>query len=111
MSVQAIHLYILHNSANGKCYVGQTMNMASRYKQHSSKPPTRMQGDVQQFQPFKSFFHMTELDCTNDPFEANRLESHYIRLHNATGPRGYNNLSSKPGSSKKFWFLKNKRLI
>ena len=48
----AIYIYSIRNTANDRGYIGATIDMDRRYKQHKRKPPTRMGPDASLYKPF-----------------------------------------------------------
>ncbi|DBA87964.1 TPA: hypothetical protein ACH3X1_004949 [Trebouxia sp. C0004] len=102
---EPIHVYVLQNVANGRCYVSQAADLAVWFAQHRRKPPTRIKKDVQQYVPFDQFSVMSVLGVVFGKVAADRAEATHIATYAATGSKGYNTLRTASGSSRKYWFL------
>ncbi|DBB01716.1 TPA: hypothetical protein ACH3X1_000341 [Trebouxia sp. C0004] len=69
-----IHVYVLENMANGRCYVGQATSLSTRFVQHRRKPPTRMANDAALHVPFEQYFVMSDLGIVFGKAAADRAE-------------------------------------
>ena len=67
--------------------------------------PLRMQEDACTYLPFEDHFQLAILAESPSPTHDKSLEAHFVRLHDSTGPDGYNNLVGHPTASRKFWAM------
>ncbi len=70
-----------------------------------------MAADAAVHVPFEQCFRMSDLGIVFGKAAADRAEAEHIAKYAATGPAGYNTLSTAPGKSRKYWFLKKRQLI
>jgi len=92
-------------------YIGQTVNLARRLRQHAKAPPGRMSvdmggGEVQT--AFAALVDVATLESRNmTGATADLLEKDYIEQMGALDVRrGYNTLPAAPGRSSSFWARK-----
>ena len=72
-------VYLIKNTDNGRCYVGQTIQLLRcRFRQHMSHPNRRMQPDVRAVPEPDLVFSISALAITDSRSPANHLESRYI---------------------------------
>jgi len=75
--LHCIFLYCLKNMANGKCYIGQTINIPQWYRRQKTSHPSWMRSDVARFLPVEHYLVMDEVyvnDIAADKQHADRLE-------------------------------------
>ncbi len=85
------YIYIIENTANDKCYVGQTADPTRREKQHfrqSSRGQTALKNAMSKYG--KDCFSFTLLEKCNDPAALNEREIYWIKKLNSRSPHGYN---------------------
>ena len=97
-----IGIYKITNKINGKCYIGQSINIKRRWRNHK-KDAFWKNGPDYEYPLYRAFrkygvdnfsFEVLEL-CTQD--ELNQKEIEYILLYNSCGDGGYN--QNEGGSS------------
>ncbi|DBB00153.1 TPA: hypothetical protein ACH3X1_016723 [Trebouxia sp. C0004] len=93
-----IHVYVLENTANGRCYVGQATDLSTRFAQHKRKPPTRMAADAARHVPFEQYFHMSDLGIVFGKAAADCAEAEHIGKYAATAPEAIT-LCAQPQAS------------
>ena len=98
-------VYCLRHRANGRVYLGSTVDLQARLRAHRRQPPRRMRKDAGAG-PFDAVFQVEVLERCDTEAHARHLEEQYIARFEACGPRGYNNLTGTPARSKKFFVLK-----
>ena len=112
LPVTQLHIYVISNSNNSKRYMGQSRNPKQRFRQHMSKPNSRMRQDVHAAQPNPAdTFHLQVLASTTSKSFADSLEAKYIAEYNTVGPGGYNLLRLSGRSSSQFRYLHDKGII
>ena len=70
-----------------------------------------MRADVGHHRPFKKFLNVEILETTNYLHDAYRLEYKLIKQHYTLGRLGYNTLHAHPPHTKKYHYLKRRKLI
>lgn len=84
-------IYVIRNTTNGKCYVGQTwQDVETRWKQH-----LQLAGKCRAIESALSkygadAFTFEVIDEANTENDLNNLEQHYIAELNTMAPKGYN---------------------
>jgi len=105
---------VLTHIRTGKKYVGQTVNMARRLKQHINTPPRRMLKDMgdHEHKNFETYVSVATLEQHNmTKATANLLEAGYITDMGTTDTAvGYNDLPGSPGHSPSFWARRGRQL-
>ena len=90
-----IGIYKITNLINGKCYIGQSVNIRKRFISHKSiayKPKAKSY-DYQLYRAIRKYrwenfyFEILE-ECKLE--ELNEREKYYISKYQAHGPKGYN---------------------
>jgi predicted GIY-YIG superfamily endonuclease len=95
----------------GKHYYGVTSDVERRYDEHALNPPAKMMGSLSDVE-FKEVVRLEVMETFVDLRDAERSEREYITKNHTTDIRnGYNNLSSKPGWSRKWWWLYRRGLL
>lgn len=86
-------MYLLRNKINGKCYVGQTVNLAKRFQKHRDEARHHTSGMAVGFAIEKygwDAFEKYVLEQCSSPEELNAAEEYWIAKHNSIFPHGYN---------------------
>lgn len=99
-----IGIYKITNKVNGKCYIGQSINIASRWKRHKNTAynPNDESYDNPLYQSFRKYgienfsFEILE-ECSKELL--NSKERYWIQYYNSYN-NGYNQTD---GGSEKFW--------
>ncbi|DBA98901.1 TPA: hypothetical protein ACH3X1_014650 [Trebouxia sp. C0004] len=106
-----IHVYVVENTANGRCYVGQATDLSTHalHSTRESRPHKWLQ--MPHYMPFEQYFHMSDLGIVFVKAAADCADAEHIAKYAATGPGGYNTLRTAPGKSRKYWFLEKRNLI
>ena len=89
----------------GRVYVGQSVDAKKRFTQHGSKPPQRMQADVNDYKPWKDNFVLDIVQSVRSE-HANGAERALVSKFDSTGPSGYNTVKGSPTSSRQWWAIK-----
>jgi predicted GIY-YIG superfamily endonuclease len=96
---------------DAKLYFGVSCNPTKRFDGHCSKPPHRMQPYLKG-RDFRFVVHMRVLEEFSTLHDAEKREAELIRTYMTTNIRnGYNTLDSKPGWSRKWWWLHRRGLL
>lgn len=85
-----IGIYKITNKIENKSYIGQSIHIEIRWKQHwynRGKYPTLISQNLSKFDIEDFDFQIIE-ECTEE--ELNVKEEHYIKLFNTFKPFGYN---------------------
>lgn len=90
-----VGIYKITNLLNGKCYIGQSVNIDKRWNTHRTAPfnPNRIDYDTPLYRAMRKYgvnhfqFEVLE-ECPKA--ELNEKEIYYIRLYNSMLPSGYN---------------------
>jgi len=88
-------IYRIAHKLNGMCYIGQSVDIVSRWRQHTT-PNKSCIGQAITAEPDLFTFEILE-ECSKELL--NERECHYIQLYNCIHPLGYNKTSG--GSSSK----------
>lgn len=81
-------IYKITNLVNGKCYIGQSVNIKSRLSTHKGLPTANyMYNDMQEF-GFENFSFETIIICS--PENLNMYEKSCIKHYDCIHPNGYN---------------------
>ena len=97
--------------ANDKIYIGVSTDSLKRFKQHKYHPPTRMRKDAAQYRPWEDFFRLELLMLCISAHEAHRHERTFIRTHKGQTSLAYNTIDGTPYTSRKFWWLRYRKLV
>ncbi len=89
-NAKKVVVYKITCTANGRVYIGQSVDPNCRFKQHAKHPPRRMASDARRYQPFALHF---DLAIVNKE-QASRRERQLIAEFQSTGPNGYNDMRS-----------------
>ena len=110
-------IYVLAHKVTGKMYVGQTVNLRRRMRQHAKKPPARMQDDILddmrtrndngEAYIFEDLVSVATLEAhTMTQATANLLEKRHITdLGTLDKARGYNTLPGPPQLCYSYWAM------
>ena len=103
-------IYSITNTTNGKCYVGMTINLESRWEHHCANKKTEqslVNKDIQSIGADKfDFKHI--MDCFERK-DAAKLEAFFIKDLNSKYPSGYNLTDGGLGSTGRINYNKNSR--
>lgn len=97
-----IYIYKLTCQPTGRVYVGQTVDLQERWRQHSSSPPSRMAADAAAHRPFGKHFLLQVVAEVGSQHSADLTETALIRRHHLTGSRGYNSLDAAPSMCQRY---------
>lgn len=81
-----IGIYKITNTINGKCYIGQSRDIESRWKAHKVRKGTYLYNAFQKYGVENFTFEVLE-ECERE--RLNELEKYYIELYHSFG-EGYN---------------------
>jgi predicted GIY-YIG superfamily endonuclease len=97
-----IYIYFLKCEATGKGYVGQTVDMKARWRQHKAKPPPLWQKDAAAMaSPFTpETCPMKDVAVAATKQQANVLEAQYQLMLKTMHPHGYNDALGDPATSR-----------
>jgi predicted GIY-YIG superfamily endonuclease len=96
---------------DAKSYFGVSNNPAKRFDGHCAHPPYRMRTHLKG-RDFRVVVHMKVLEEFATLHDAEKREADLIRVHKTTKiEHGYNTLDSKPGWSRKWWWLFRRGLL
>jgi predicted GIY-YIG superfamily endonuclease len=96
---------------DAKSYFGVSNNPAKRFDGHCGHPPHRMRTHLQG-RNFRGVVNMKVLEEFGTLRDAEKREAELIRIHKTTNIKyGYNTLGSKPGWSRKWWWLYRRGLL
>lgn len=91
-------VYIIRNKVNGKIYVGSSINIKKRWREHISKLNGKVIDNTRLFRAWKKYgsnsFEFLVVEKVSVLDEILPAEQKWIDLLNATGPLGYNILPS-----------------
>lgn len=82
------YIYIITNNINGKCYIGQTINIERRFREHKnarSKQP--IHSAIRKY-GHENFIFEILLECPRE--STNFFEKAFISSYNSFGESGYN---------------------
>ena len=82
-------IYLITNSINNKCYVGQTIrSFEKRWKEHCKcNDFSALSLAIQKYKP-NNFTHKIIIECDNSELDNNEIK--YIKEYNSLVPNGYN---------------------
>lgn len=81
-----IGIYKITNKINGKCYIGQSRDIESRWRAHKARKGTYIYNAFQKYGVENFTFEVLE-ECEKE--RLNELEKYYIKLYHSFG-EGYN---------------------
>ena len=87
-------IYKIENLLNGKCYIGQSINIESRIAKHKSAKDNFYIHRALRYYGVKNFSFMILEEC--DQKLLDQKEKEYIFIYNSLAPNGYNMI---PGGS------------
>lgn len=90
-------VYIITNLINGKCYVGETMNMKERINRHRSSKTLALHSAISKY-GIDNFNIYVEYFPNFNKKELQQLEEKLIHKCNSLAPNGYNILSKGESS-------------
>lgn len=103
-----IGIYKITNLINNKCYIGQSVNIERRWKEHCRKPnKSKISKAIFDFGKENFSFQILE-ECSTE--ELNKKEQFYIKKFNSIYPNGYN-IEEKSNSNPSISFLKEEIII
>lgn len=79
-------IYRITHKLNGMCYIGQSVDISSRWQQHLTPNKSGI-GTALAKEPELFTFEILE-ECSKE--ELNDREKHYIQVYNCIHPNGYN---------------------
>ena len=83
-----IGIYKITNKINGKVYIGQSIHIERRWKEHCRQSTNSVISDaIKQYGKENFIFEVIE-ECNQE--ELNEKEEYYIQLYNSIVPNGYN---------------------
>jgi predicted GIY-YIG superfamily endonuclease len=99
-------VYMITNIKNNKKYFGISTNPTQRFRQHASRPPSRMVKDLSDVS-FWDIMTCEVIQGYENKRNAERRERQLILQHQTFYAKaGYNILTCKPGWSKLFWLIR-----
>ncbi len=84
-----IYIYIVRNTVNAKCYVGQSKEINRRWKTHKSGNGSKLLASAIKKYGLESF-EFEVIDQRDTQEQADSLETYYIKHYNTLYPTGYN---------------------
>lgn len=88
-------IYRIAHKLNGMCYIGQSVDMVQRWRQHTT-PNKSCIGQAIAAEPDQFTFEILE-ECSKE--ELNSREKFYIQFYNCVHPSGYNKNSGGSSST------------
>ena len=83
-----IGIYCIKNKLNGKCYIGQSIHIEERWKQHIQPSSDSVISNAIHKYGVENFEFTILQQCSQE--ELNKLENEYIQKFNSITPYGYN---------------------
>lgn len=83
----SIGIYKITNKINGKSYIGQSVNIERRFREHCLRAEQQIDQAIQKYGIHNFDFQIIEL-C--DLMELNVREDYYIQYYDTIVPKGYN---------------------
>lgn len=84
----SIGIYKIENLVNGKIYIGQSIHVEKRWKEHCQPSANSLIGmAIQKYGKTNFSFQLLE---EIPPDQLNKREAYYIRYYNSLSPNGYN---------------------
>ena len=93
-----IGIYKITNKINGKVYIGQSINIEKRWKQHINDPGYNIHNAIKKYGK-ENFSFEVLLECPVDMLDV--WESDMINLYDCVAPKGYNIVPNGKGISPK----------
>lgn len=81
-------IYLITNTTNGMCYVGQSVDIIERWKAHSSSKKLSLIGIAINTEGISNFKFEVIEECTKE--QLNEREKFWIEHYNCIHPLGYN---------------------
>ena len=85
-----VGIYKITNKINGKAYIGQSVHIEERWKQHQNHYSNSLIYQAIQKYKVENFIFEVLEECNNDPNILNCREEYWINYFNTVIPNGYN---------------------
>ena len=102
-----IGIYKITNKLNGKVYIGQSINIEKRWRQHISDPGYDIHNAIKKYGK-ENFSFEVLLECPADMLDV--WETDMINLYDCVTPKGYNIVPYGKGTSQKCREMCSKRM-
>lgn len=89
-------IYKIQNQVNNKIYIGQSVNIDRRIKEHRSRSEQQIDLAIKKY-GFDNFVVEIIQEC--EPEQLNELEQYYINYYDCLQPKGYNVAANGYGSA------------
>ena len=102
-----IGIYKITNKLNGKVYIGQSINIEKRWRQHINDPGYNIHNAIKKYGK-ENFSFEVLLECSVDMLDV--WETDMINLYDCVAPKGYNIVPNGKGISPKCREICSKRM-
>jgi predicted GIY-YIG superfamily endonuclease len=101
------YIYRLVNVLNNKSYIGQTISLLERMRQHNRKPPLKMRKIMVGVDSIFKLFTLHILFLSKEKVQANRVETYFVsHFQSRKAEFGYNTLRGCPYADPKYWAMR-----
>lgn len=104
-----VGIYKITNKINGKCYIGQSIHIERRWREHCTKSSNSFISQaIKDFGKENFSFEVIE-ECKAE--ELNEKEEYYINFYNSITPNGYNIIEKSNGDFTAYTFITKDKVL